>query len=280
MTATPLPPVLPPPAKRARTTPTTRECTARTHGTPHAANRCGCICDDALETLRLARKRSRTGRALAPMGHFVDATGTRRMLQALLAIGHSITVIAGYLGMSRQGVSGMLTRDRVHYANAARVAALYGPLSVRPPTLDPSLTDAQRGYLRRDIDRARGLGYLPPLAWEDVDINDPNAKPDMTGVLPPGRRSAHNNETAELLELLKHNAGARRISVAWKRASHPTRAAVVAALSAADRPGGPLPAREIADLLPINARTVKRWRAAARNLAPAAADVEPLAAVA
>lgn len=269
--ATPLPPLLSPGAHRTRTTPTTSGCRADRHGTEHAALNRGCCCADAVEALRLARGRRRTGRALAPLGQYVDATGTRRRLQALIVIGHSTTALAEHLQVTRQAVADILTRDRVHPATSARVAAIYGPLSAAPPTLNLSLTDTDRGYLRRAIDRARALGYMPPLAWDDVDIDDPHVRPDATGVLVPGR-SARDAEAADILEMVATGASPDRMRDAWKH-THPTaQTAVVASLSAEARPGGALNARVIAEMFGIAERTAVRHRG--RHRAATAAAVE------
>lgn len=89
----------------------------------------------------------------------VDATGTRRRLQALSAIGWpwpEINVRLGYKATT-QRVSHMLRSERVHIDTHRKVKALYEELCMTP---GPS-----------SISRGRAIrkGWAPPLAWDDID---------------------------------------------------------------------------------------------------------------
>ena len=124
-------------------------------------------------------KRQRTRRVLADKilgvkdpalaGHaLVDATGTRRRLQALVAQGWSQTELARRLGFSRHnmpplihGHQPMVTVDR-----ATAVHALWRELWTR----NPPPGDADRN--RR---RAARLGWVSTLAWDNID--DPKETP-------------------------------------------------------------------------------------------------------
>lgn len=144
-------------------------CPATRHG-PTAADymRRGCRCPDAREAYRLYRKRHREGRQ--PAG-YVDATGTRRRLQALTALGYDQKHLAGRLGISRPAI-GYLTGSRtstVHRATAAAAAELYDELSMRVAPAGFTATYA-RAVARRN-------GWPPPLAWDDDTIGDPAARP-------------------------------------------------------------------------------------------------------
>ena len=124
----------------------------------------------------------------------VDSTGTRRRLQALVASGWPLYVLAGRAGLSRENIWKRLgvTPTRVSTRDAVR--RLYNELwdadpiahGIRPQ----SVTKA----------RARGLreGWPPPLAWDDDTIDDPAARP-------AGMRPAHKTRgttEAEVMDLL------------------------------------------------------------------------------
>lgn len=96
----------------------------------------------------------------------VDATGTRRRVQALARIGWPLSELADRLGVRFQNVHDYTTRERTRRTSAAKVAALYDELSMIP---GPSSSAAKR---------AAAKGWAPPLAWDDDTIDDPRARPN------------------------------------------------------------------------------------------------------
>ena len=102
----------------------------------------------------------------------IDGTGTRRRLRALKALGWSFAQIGARLGCSGDAVRQSAERDRVLRSHAEKVAALYEEMSM---TLPPAETHRQRQIVSRERNRARRLGWAPPLAWDDID--DPKARP-------------------------------------------------------------------------------------------------------
>jgi len=137
-------------------------CRARRHHTASAYSR-GCRCADAREAWRLYSKRRREGRQPPFLR---DATGTRRRLQALVAIGWPTAALAARLGIPPTEVSRLCHHaHRVHPHTATRVIRLYTQLSMHP---GPS------GRARR---RGEVTGWAPPLAWEDNTLDDPAATP-------------------------------------------------------------------------------------------------------
>jgi hypothetical protein len=110
----------------------------------------------------------------------VDAIGTRRRLQALIAIGWPVELLAAQLDRRLNSLRRSLTGESVTARTARDVAALYERLwNVPPPraTSQPrAVADAARAY-------AVAQGWLPPLAWDDID-SDPT--PPST-IMPPGR---------------------------------------------------------------------------------------------
>jgi transcriptional regulator with XRE-family HTH domain len=93
------------------------------------------------------------GRALVPSGPTV------RRLQALAAAGWTLQALADRLGVWRQHVSVVQSGDRelVRADTARAVARVYRDLHMTP------------GPNRHTAARARRRGWLPPLAWDDID---------------------------------------------------------------------------------------------------------------
>lgn len=147
---------------------TTGGCAAPRHGTEGAYRNARCRCPDAREAYRLAQKRRREGRNQPST---VDRTGTSRRLRALAALGWNRAGLAERLGISVRSLRNLQSeqdprqRRTVTRTTADRVAALYEQLSATP------------GEFTRTRDLARRSGWAPPLLWEDVDIDDPNARP-------------------------------------------------------------------------------------------------------
>lgn len=139
------------------------DCSAKQHGT-YPAYRRGCRCPHAREAERLYRKRRRQGRSEPGL---VDACGTRRRIEALMAIGHTGDTIGHaadgkYDGahlriIRRQNMVTILTRDAIR--------AAYAKLSGAP------------GASEITRKRAASYGFATPIQW-GADIDDPAAVPD------------------------------------------------------------------------------------------------------
>lgn len=98
----------------------------------------------------------------------IDATGARRRIQALMAIGHSLRAISAaaeglHTCIIRKILGGQLGVVTTHTAD--RVAAAYRKLAATP------------GDNQRARNRAQHFGWPGPLAWGDID--DPNAEPEV-----------------------------------------------------------------------------------------------------
>jgi transcriptional regulator with XRE-family HTH domain len=105
-------------------------------------------------------------------GTAIDGTGTRRRLQALVALGWSQTALACRLDWSKANLGRVLHGrggGRVTVRTRAAVHALYEQLSMSPaPTTYGS--DQARAH-------AAHRGWPSPLAWDDDTIDDPAAGP-------------------------------------------------------------------------------------------------------
>ncbi|NEK84754.1 helix-turn-helix domain containing protein [Blastococcus saxobsidens] len=99
----------------------------------------------------------------------VDATGTRRRLQALIAVGWAHDELAARLGRSSASLRRSMLSDSVTAQTAREVSAVYEQLwNARPP----ESTDEQRAAADAARAFAADRGWLPPLAWDDIE-NDP-----------------------------------------------------------------------------------------------------------
>lgn len=107
---------------------------------------------------------------------YLDATGTRRRIHALGALGWTQQLIADAAGMSRDAIVDISSGTaRIVVGNtAAVIAEVYRTHAHRQPTHD----EAPAAYITRAY--AKRHGWLPPLAWDDdADLDDP-----ATGPLP------------------------------------------------------------------------------------------------
>ena len=99
----------------------------------------------------------------------VDATGTRRRVQALVAIGWPIVQLAPKFGMHATALGHIANGDlpSVRATTAANIAHHYRTLSQIP---GPS--NRARIIGRRD-------GWHGPAAWDGAAIDDPDAQPEI-----------------------------------------------------------------------------------------------------
>ncbi len=156
-----------------------RPIRAAVRGPPHAGPRhqpgrtcyqvCRCRCDGC-------RAGNAKDRQLRKMGRlaYADPTGTRRRLQALTALGWTNAAIAAVTGICPRHLATLRNTHRpINRATAAKVAAGYDRLSMKLPPDTPAT--------RRNRTDAAHRGWLPPLCWDDAEIDDPAAKPRATG---------------------------------------------------------------------------------------------------
>lgn len=127
----------------------------------------------------------------------VDATGTRRRIQALTVLGWPQSVLAERLGMERSNINS-ITRNRTHVevATALAVRSLYDELwNQRPPERDRR--ERWAASIARNLAAERG--WAPPLAWDDETIDDPTAEPQGAGYVPGRCKLPEPGEIAHLI---------------------------------------------------------------------------------
>jgi len=94
--------------------------------------------------------------------------GAARRIQALTALGWSYLAIQRATGIEDAKLRRIALGQRVylHRATHAKIDRAYRRLSM---TLPPRDTTAQRQGVSKALARAARNGWLPPLAWEDID---------------------------------------------------------------------------------------------------------------
>lgn len=114
------------------------------------------------------------------------ARGVARRIQALMAIGYTAGVIGEALGVGHDLPMKWAREQTInaHASTVERVAELYSRWSMTPA---PETTgrDAWRASYARTV--AAKHGWAPPLAWDDIDLDDaPSAPaPDEDDVIDP-----------------------------------------------------------------------------------------------
>ena len=135
----------------------------------------------------------------------VDATGTRRRIQALVTIGFSQSRIGELLGIAPGNFNRTIKSDRVHADTARKVRTLYEELWNQPQ----HGTDwRSRISASRSRSYAKVHGWLPPLAWDDETIDDPATQPSVFEETP----LVHGEERIEEIQfLIRSGAGQSEI---------------------------------------------------------------------
>lgn len=115
-----------------------------------------------------------------PDGHWVESRGARRRLQALGAKGWAIQYLADRSDLDRHKLDRVLTSPRVLSSTNRAITALFDALWDKEPPTD---TPTQRAVRTVTIRRAQVEGWLPALAWDDIDLDDAPADVSSETVL-------------------------------------------------------------------------------------------------
>lgn len=146
--------------------------------------------------------------------HWRDATGTRRRIAALRAIGWSTPVLAQHLGVGKTVVSKWGAARLVYASTAERIAVLYERLS---------MVDGPSHETRVKALRA---GCPPPSWWGDDTIDDPSAEPREPGNGPAA-------EVSDLLDMQVHVDRAVNGHLTYEQLTHAERGMAVRRLNRA-----------------------------------------------
>lgn len=107
-------------------------------------------------------------------GTKVDATGTRRRLQALMSLGWSASELGRRIGVLPSNMHYPLHGEQVTAARARSIRHLYDDLWDQHPV---PRNRQHAACITRATSAARRLGWAPPAAWDDDAIDDPAARP-------------------------------------------------------------------------------------------------------
>lgn len=102
----------------------------------------------------------------------IDASGTRRRIQALVAIGWSQAKLAERLGWTPANFSALLRGERTVAATARKVSELYDALWNQAPPEDHHRDKIAASRARNHADAS---GWLPPQAWDDDLLDVPES---------------------------------------------------------------------------------------------------------
>lgn len=141
-------------------------CLAPRHDDYVVYTRYGCRCPKAREDWRLYKKRGREGRREPRL---ISGIGSARRLQALVADGWSWRALSERSGYTRQTVRDIATGRyaTVALATVAWVRELYAELAGTPGDSTLATVIAKRH------------GWIPPDAWDDDAIDNPEASPNV-----------------------------------------------------------------------------------------------------
>lgn len=192
-------------------------------------------------------------------GGWVEPTGARRRLQALIAAGFPIKYLSEGMGWGvdpqpvHRFVTGKSGAKYVQHSTHLKAVALYDKLSeCRPEDM---------GFTAYAISRARKAGeghdWATPIAWDTDTIDDPDAFPEWTGEC--GSVSGYNLHRKHGIRMVGNSvrcAACCNARTAEKRATEDRLAARRGEAEQYLREGKAM--RWIADELGMSTRTVQR----------------------
>lgn len=169
------------------------------------------------KVVRMATSRAMLSIPLIPGGARFSASivGTRRRSQALNWMGWSNEMVSTRADLRGDTLAKLLHRGKISHASALAVAKVYVQIC------------DQTGPSSRSAAIARSRGYAPPFAWEDLDMDDPATRPNLTGydegtVQALLRGAAKTYDRADLDEAVRRLRGIRvyRMAAQMKLTPH------------------------------------------------------------
>lgn len=148
-------------------------------------------------------KRCEYRRATGGPSPFVDSTGTRRRVQALAALGWSFVQIAERAGLHRTATPKAAHLDRpVRRETADAIQAAFRVMCMTKPPTD---TPRQRVSVARMRRIASENGWVPPLAWDDIDNDEAPVQVEEDDMSAKERRDAERLDRLELMDADSRN---------------------------------------------------------------------------
>lgn len=138
---------------------------------------------------------------------WLDATGTRRRIQALAASGWPMPSLAGPIGINPCSVNRITRQLRVYASTARSVVDVYGQYS----TLSPQAHGVPQWKSDRARHEAQAKGWPDPLWWEDMGhIDDRDFDP--AAAEKAGARQLAKLRRAEVEHLASYGASPEEIA--------------------------------------------------------------------
>lgn len=101
---------------------------------------------------------------------FIDATGSRRRLQALMAMGWTKAQMADHMGIKPDTVTEIINdQPTVTPPVAAKIKAGFSVMQMTFPAPGRAATYTQRWAAKR--------GWMLPFMWDEDEIDNPKARP-------------------------------------------------------------------------------------------------------
>lgn len=139
-----------------------------------------------------------------PTPPYVDATGTMRRLQALVAIGHPMVNIAAAIGTHHSALSRIANGelDQIRSSTANTTARVYRQLALTA------------GTSARARNHAARRGWHGPMAWDEHTIDEPAAQPetDTSEPQPAGAIERGQIAAEEVRHLARFGVSAHEIA--------------------------------------------------------------------
>lgn len=139
----------------------------------------------------------------------VDATGTRRRLQALVAAGWPQARLALRMGMTPNNFCSTVKNERVIVRTVRLARGVYDELWNQ----DPRAHGVDKQAYSRALHHAASRGWAPVGAWDDDTIDDPSAVPwTASGRSRPGREELAAARREEIAHLIQFDVPERDIA--------------------------------------------------------------------
>ena len=166
------------------------------NGTCRTHHGCQCFpCKRRAAAYQAHFRANRTGGTL-----LVSSRGMRRRVEALMTLGYPIRRIEIEAGLHRDWIRRQTTQDMIRRKAHNRIARVYERLSMTPNTSD---TKQGKALISRVKRLARKNGYIPPIAWNDIDRDEaPEFRTDAAIVAEFQARTAAGETTRDLRGLV------------------------------------------------------------------------------
>lgn len=146
------------------------------HGTLTGYVHDGCRCRPCRDAYSVYERRRAKERIMGLGPRLVPAVGSQRRLGGLYWMGWPGRELATRIGVPYKSLAHVHRSVKVRRALHEKVKKVYEQLHMAP---GPSVMSRAR---------AHQYGHVPPLAWDEATIDDPNAAPDLLALSPDERR--------------------------------------------------------------------------------------------